>query len=135
GLAVALIDLGELDEAEAILVPLLDTRRRTLPADDQLIAMTARNLGLVALRRGQLDRALVLLREAAEIHRTAAVESLDTAAIAYELGEVHARLQQRDEAIAQHRRALALRRALLGENHAETLASLVVLRSLGIANP
>jgi serine/threonine protein kinase/tetratricopeptide (TPR) repeat protein len=130
GLAVAQLDLGHDDAAAALLEPLLEQRRRTLAPTDPEIATTLRNLGLVAMHREQLERAAGLLSEAEAIHRANASESKDAAALLHDLADVEQRLQHPAQAIGHYERALAIRTRVLGENHADTLATRDALETI-----
>lgn len=123
GLAVAELDAGNVGAASALLEPLLDVQREVFGPQSNEVALTLRNLGLVAMARGELENAAQRFGEAEAIYLASDTRSQDAAAVLHDLGEVHRRLQQTADAIAYYERALAMRTEIMGETHPATAAT------------
>ncbi len=67
-LASALIDLGDLNGAEAKLRETLDIRRKILGSDNPMLAYTLNNLGYVLLEKGDWQAAAPFLKEALDLN-------------------------------------------------------------------
>jgi CHAT domain-containing protein len=81
-------DLGDLERAESETVEALEIRRRLYSELSHPVAASVAGLGLLARRRGDLDRAQELLEEALAIFERLAPSGASSAELLRELGEL-----------------------------------------------
>jgi tetratricopeptide (TPR) repeat protein len=114
-------DLGEYDAAESSLRKSLDTRRRSLDANDPELAETLDGMARLLFMRGKPDDAVPLFREALAIRRRhAAAAPAELAASLNGLAEMLSDQGKREEAGALFIEALKLEAAHLGAGHEES---------------
>lgn len=97
-LAAALRALGKLAEAEALLIPLLSTRRRTHGISHDDIVQTMSDLAYVWTCQARYENAIGLLREAVSVRPAAVHKTLKASTIAINLAYVLARAGRAPEA-------------------------------------
>ncbi|MAS53045.1 MAG: hypothetical protein CMJ44_00175 [Pimelobacter sp.] len=115
-------NLGRYEEAEALLVAALDTRRRLYGSDHLDVAETERALGIVYRRIRDGDRAEPLLRHALDVQRRRL--GPDDPEAAYTQRHLASLLRNRgeyDEAERLYRASLASFRSTLGDDHPDVL--------------
>ncbi len=130
-LAALLTFRGAYDEAEALYLRVLDTRRRAFGPDDADVANSLRSLGNLLFLKGDFAAAEERLDEALELRRQAYGEdSTRVASVWSLLGRVHHARGRLDEAEKTLRRALDIRLQRLGESHLHVALSRKDLASL-----
>ena len=115
-------NLGRYEEAEALLVAALDTRRRLYGSDHLDVAETERALGIVYRRIRDGERAEPLLRHALDVQRRRL--GPDDPEAAYTQRHLASLLRNRgeyDEAERLYRASLASFRTTLGDEHPDVL--------------
>jgi len=125
--------LGLFDEGRALLEDAHEFRalRGDGSRQDELaLAANLEALGEIQVRGGDPDTGLSLLERSVEIRERLLGEHEDTAASLNGLGNALWNTGQLDEAMVVHRRALEMRRAVLGDEHGDVGSSLHNVASL-----
>jgi len=114
--------------AESLYATGVDLVRTYHEPSERITQHMINNLGYLAMRQGQLDRAEVLLREAYDLRlEYHGQRSRDTMVSENNLGELAMHRGDYSRAENMHRRNMALRSEILGPEHQHTLASMVNL--------
>ncbi len=128
------LGLGLRDEAVPRLERALELRRGLQPADELAVAESLNNLSGPVRKRGEIDRAELLLREAAAIQRAARGRGEgDPVVLGTTLANLGALLQDRgktDEARALYEEAIALKRSVLADDSPEVARTRNLLATL-----
>ncbi len=130
-LAVALTEMGRLDESEPILQHLRPTCERVLGDDHELTLKARGNLAQVLERKGRLSESLELQEGvlAARV-RLLGPDHEDTLTVRNNLAMLHARLGQFAEAADHVQAVLETQKATLGDEHPRTLMTMNNLASV-----
>jgi len=125
---------GELDEALPKLERALRIRVRLLGGGGAVVAQSMTNVGCALRAKGRVDDALPLFEKALVAFRAAqglsdgngpnGSDSMTVAGALNNLGRALHELRQFSDAMVMHGEALAMRRRLLGEQHADVAQSL-----------
>jgi tetratricopeptide (TPR) repeat protein len=127
-LAVLLLDLGDLDGADALFTEVINLRQRA-PAVDRAKALCS--ISLIKMRRGELERAAGSARQAIAMLDDAGVTAHPIRARAtHNLGMALGDSGDLQAARPLLEQSLEQRQALLGERHLETIESLASLGTL-----
>jgi tetratricopeptide (TPR) repeat protein/tRNA A-37 threonylcarbamoyl transferase component Bud32 len=116
-LAALLVQIQRLDEAETIARDSLAAYRRMPGPEHPRTGICLWIMGRCALRRGEYDRALALLTEAAAIVKRTAGVGQGAEACTMALADVHERLGHIDAAESLYREVIDARRKRLGDEH------------------
>lgn len=117
-LAIALLQLGRLDEAAAEHRRVLDARRRSLGADHPDVATSLNNLAVASYLAGDFAASERSLLEALAIWRKALGDGHPEVATAiYNLGDLALELKQIDVAEERYSQALEVWRGVFGADH------------------
>jgi serine/threonine-protein kinase len=111
------IDQAKLDDAERLATQALDTARRTLPADDRLVARATAALGKVLEERGNYDRAIPQLTEAVRLYSASDDTAQELSAVLSELADAQFYAGRLEVSEALNKRALDLDRRIHGLLH------------------
>ncbi len=124
-LSQALLDRGQVAEAEVMARQALASIRNKLGGEHPLVVFGLWGLGKVLLREGKLAEAETTWGEALELKRKPLVkEHPETATALDYLGRVYARQGRLAQAESTQRQVLAMRRNLMGEQNPDVLISL-----------
>jgi eukaryotic-like serine/threonine-protein kinase len=116
-LSLLRIDQAKLDDAERLATQALETARRTLPADDRLVARATAALGKVLEERGNYDRAIPQLTEAVRLYSGSDDTPQELSAVLSELADAQFYAGHLEASEALNKRALELDRRIHGPLH------------------
>ena len=114
-------------EAEAMIREALRIRRKLLANDDLDTAYALENLSLLLNGKGKFAESEKLEREVLAIRKRLSKDDLQVAAALVNVAWPAARQDKWNDVEALHREALTIRRRLLGDGHASTMSSLLLL--------
>jgi len=115
--------LGRYDEAEPLYVRSLGIREKVLGAENPEVATSLNNLAALHDARGDLDGAEPLYRLALKIRERVGPESLETAAVLNNLGELYIAQHLPDRAVTVLHRAYDIRAKSLPAKHPDLMAT------------
>jgi len=116
--------LGLYDKARALLEKALALGRRSPGAENERVAQSLNELGVLLRAKGDLASAAPVLEEALAMRRKVlGREDKDVAVTLVELGRIYGDLENDERAEALFRESLAIRRKVLGEEDHETAVS------------
>lgn len=115
--------LGRYDEAEPLYVRSLQIRERMLGADNPEVATSLNNLAALHDARGDLEGAEPLYRLSLKIRERLDPQSLETAAVLNNLGELYIAQHAPDRAVTVLHRAYDIRARALPPKHPDLSAT------------
>ena len=124
-LAAAYLGMKRHDQAEPLLVSLIEARRRVLGDDDRKTTATMNNLAHLYMDSGRFELAEPLFRMALQIRRrTLGTSHPRTLISTYNLGDLYHKTERPEKAEPLFRDALDGFHRVLGEDHPYTLTTI-----------
>mmetsp|Transcript_22570 Transcript_22570/g.34653 ORF Transcript_22570/g.34653 Transcript_22570/m.34653 type:complete len:976 (-) Transcript_22570:131-3058(-) len=122
-----LFHLRAFEEAQNFYLRAFKVKRHLCKEDDtpdySNVANSLYNMGTVCLKMGNLEGSLIYFQKAREMHEESDPHALQIADICSQMGNVHLRLKQYDEALQEHHTALSIRKDVLGPSNADVSAT------------
>jgi len=122
-----LFHLRAFEEAQNFYLRAFKVKRHLCKEDEtpdySNVANSLYNMGTVCLKMGNLEGSLIYFQKAREMHEESDPHALQIADICSQMGNVHLRLKQYDEALQEHHTALSIRKDVLGPSNADVSAT------------